>query len=154
MTPMADETDRRSTGRQLGSALGAAGVGALPQRQLTGAPHDKAVPLSGRLPGQARARFVAGLTRPGAAGLDVGPRPLAGPGGGLPPAAALAHQVFTLAFVDAMRTTLFVVAMVVAGAAVSCLAIAQARRAPAAAPAPGAAGGLEPAVAAAAGEEG
>ena len=49
-----------------------------------------------------------------------------------------------------MRTTLFVVATVLAVAAVSCLAIAETRRAPAAAPVRR----PEPAVAAAGGEEG
>jgi EmrB/QacA subfamily drug resistance transporter len=132
-----------NTTRQVGSALGAAVVGALLQMQLTAALHDEAVRLSAGLPDQARARFVAGLAHAGAAGLDVGPGHVS----------ALANQVFSMAFVDAMRTTLFVTAMVVAVGAVSCLAIVQTRRAPAAAPArqvpvP------EPAVAAAGGDEG
>jgi len=144
-----------NTTRQVGSALGAAVVGALLQVLLTATLHDEAVRLSGRLPDQSRARFVAGFARLGAAGLDVGPRQVAAAaGGGLPAAAvALAHQVFTLAFVDAMRTTLFAVAAVVAVAAVSCLAIAQASRAPATGPARRASGIPEPAVAAAGGEE-
>jgi EmrB/QacA subfamily drug resistance transporter len=124
-----------NTTRQVGSALGAAVVGALLQVRLTAALREEAVRVSGRLPDQARARFVAALARAGAAGLDVGPRHVAAPaGGGLQAgAAALAHQVFALAFADAMRTTLFVVAAVVAVGALSCLAIAQAHGAPAAA---------------------
>jgi MFS family permease len=125
-----------NTTRQLGAALGTAVVGALLQVTFASALHDEAVRFSGRLPEQLRARFIAGFAHVGTGGLDVGPRRFgAAAAGGLPSTVAgLAHQVFAVAFVDAMRTTLLVATAVVAVCAVTCLAIAQPRRAPAAAP--------------------
>jgi hypothetical protein len=126
-----------NTTRQLGAALGTAVVGALLQVTLAAALHDEAVRFSSRLPEQLRARFIASFAGVGSGGLDVGTGHAGAPAaGGLPAAAAgLAHQVFTYAFVDAMRTTLLVATAVVAVAAVTCLAITQGRRVPAAAPA-------------------
>jgi EmrB/QacA subfamily drug resistance transporter len=108
-----------STIQELGGVLASAVVGAFLQNRLALALHDRSVAASGQLPQQYRAQFVAGFSNASHAGFEVG----AGQSGAslsLPPqVAAIAHSVFTNAFVDAMHPTLVlpIVALVLAATA-------------------------------------
>jgi hypothetical protein len=118
-----------NTIQELGSVIASAAVGALLQNRLAAALHDQAVARSGQLPASERDPFVAGFSHAAKSGLEVG----AGQTGAalqLPPALQqLAHDVFTNAFVDAMRPTLILPIAIILLAAASCLAVrAGARR--------------------------
>src|SRR5712691_11141730 len=100
-----------NTTRQVGAAIGSAVVGALLQNHLATALHDQAVAQSSSLPATFRERFIAAFSSVASNGFEIG----TGQNGatlpsGLPPAAAqqlslLAHNVFTIAFIDAMKGT-------------------------------------------------
>lgn len=118
-----------NTVQELGSVIASAAVGALLQNRLAAALHDQAVARAGQLPATERDPFVAGFSHAAKSGLEVG----AGQTGAalqLPPALQqLAHDVFTNAFVDAMRPTLILPIVIILLAAASCLAVrAGARR--------------------------
>jgi EmrB/QacA subfamily drug resistance transporter len=131
-----------NTTRQLGSAVGAAAVGAVLQNRLAVAFHDQAVAASTQLPAAFRGQFVNGFSQAAKSGFQVG----RGQSGGvrLPqglPAQALArieqlvHQVFVNGFINAMRPTVALAVVVLAVAAVSCLLVIGRRRAAAQEPA-------------------
>jgi len=108
-----------STSRQLGITVGTAGIGALLQNRLSGALADEAVRRSASLPPGLREEFVHRFGS-SAADLRVG----VGETGASTPGGAdgarmreLADEVFTHAFVSALRPTLLLpVAVVLAGA--------------------------------------
>jgi EmrB/QacA subfamily drug resistance transporter len=108
-----------NTIQELGGVLASAVVGAFLQNRLALALRDRAAVASGQLPQQYRAQFVDGFSNASHTGFEVG----AGQTGAslnLPPQiAAIAHSVFTNAFVDAMHPTLVlpIVALVLAAAA-------------------------------------
>jgi EmrB/QacA subfamily drug resistance transporter len=95
-----------NTIQELGGVLASAVVGAFLQNRLALALHDQAVASSGQVPEPYRAAFVDGFSHAARSGFEVG----AGQYGtslDLPAQIlALAHQVFTHAFVDAMHPTL------------------------------------------------
>jgi len=123
-----------NTTRQVGGAIGSAIVGAVLQNRLAVGLHDQAVTYAAQLPPdlpqEFRQRFVDGFSSAARAGFEVGTSSSSAAGRipGVPPQvadriAALAHDVFAHAFVDAMRPTLLVPVVVLAIGAVSCLAI-------------------------------
>jgi EmrB/QacA subfamily drug resistance transporter len=133
-----------NTTRQLGGVLGSAAVGALLQNRLASALHDQAVQQSASLPAAARAPFVQGFANAASHGLEAG---AAGGGASLPAGlpAQLAGQVqqvaaltFARGFTDALRPALVLPVAVILLGALTCLAVRQVRREPAArvAPAP------------------
>ena len=95
-----------NTIQELGGVLASAIVGAFLQNRLALSLHDKAVAASGQLPEAYRADFVNGFSHAARTGFEVG----AGQSGAslqLPAQVqAIAHSVFTHAFVDAMHPTL------------------------------------------------
>ena len=116
---------------ELGGVIAAASVGALLQNRLAVALHDQAVRYSTQLPDQFRSRFIDGFSSAAKGGLEVG----AGQSGaslplpaGLPTQVVLqlqqlGHEVFTNAFVSAMRPTLLLPIAVVLLVAVSCIGV-------------------------------
>ena len=108
-----------NTIQELGGVLASAIVGAFLQNRLALALHDQAAAASGQLPEQYRASFVAGFSHAAHSGFEVG----AGQSGvslQLPAQVqALAHYVFTHAFVDAMHPTLVLPIVVLIAAAVA-----------------------------------
>jgi hypothetical protein len=103
-----------NTIRQLGAAVGSAVVGAVLQNQLSNALHNQAVARSSQLPAAFREQFVAAFSSVASSGFQIG----TGQNGAklpsnLPPAvaqqiAAIAHDVFVSAYIDAMKATLVV----------------------------------------------
>jgi EmrB/QacA subfamily drug resistance transporter len=123
-----------NTIQELGAVLAGAVVGAVLQTQLANNLRAEAITRSSVLPAQARTPFVDGFSHAGSSGLAVG----AGQSGAnltsvshLPaPIAAqvqqIAHDVFTNAFVNAMRPTLMIgVALVIFAAVASLLSRAK-----------------------------
>lgn len=120
-----------NTIQELGAVIASATVGALLQNRLAAALHDQAVTYSAQLPAQFRSSFVDGFSSAAGNGLEVG----AGQTGGslqLPSGVPsqvvlqlqhLAHEVFTHAFVSAMRPTLLLPIAIVLVAAISCFAV-------------------------------
>ncbi|HEY0831738.1 MAG TPA: DHA2 family efflux MFS transporter permease subunit [Candidatus Dormibacteraeota bacterium] len=109
-----------NTIQELGGVIASAAVGAFLQNRLALALHDQAVAASGRLPEQYRAAFVDGFSNAAHSGFEVG----AGQTGAslqLPAQVqAVAHYVFTHAFVDAMHPTMLLpIAILVLAAAAS-----------------------------------
>jgi EmrB/QacA subfamily drug resistance transporter len=108
-----------NTIQELGGVLASAVVGAFLQNRLALALHDQAVAASGRLPAQYRPGFVTGFSNAAHSGFEVG----VGQSGAnlqLPaPILALAHHVFTRAFVDAMHPTMVLPIVVLVLAAIS-----------------------------------
>jgi EmrB/QacA subfamily drug resistance transporter len=110
-----------NTIQELGGVLASAVVGAFLQNRLALSLHDRAVAASAQLPDRYRAPFVDGFSNAARSGFEVG----AGQSGAalnLPPqVAAIAHSVFTNAFVDAMHPTLLlpIAVLVVAALAAS-----------------------------------
>jgi len=108
-----------NTIQELGGVLASAVVGAFLQNRLALALHEQAVAASGQLPAQYRAPFIDGFSQAARSGFEVG----AGQSGtnlDLPAQVqAIAHYVFTHAFVDAMHPTLVlpIVVLVLAAAA-------------------------------------
>src|SRR5438128_5757 len=103
-----------NTTRQLGAAIGSAVVGALLQNQLATTLHNQAVSHASVLPASFRDQFVKAFSAVASNGFQIG----TGQNGaalpaGVPPAvaarvAALAHDVFVSAYIDAMKATLVV----------------------------------------------
>ena len=116
---------------ELGGVIAAASVGALLQNRLAVALHDRAVGYSAQLPDQFRSRFVDAFNSAAKSGLQVG----AGQSGaslalpaGVPTQVVLqlhqlSHEVFTNAFVSAMRPTLLLPIVVILLVAISCLGV-------------------------------
>jgi hypothetical protein len=106
-----------NTIQELGGVLASAVVGAFLQNRLALSLHDRAVAAAGQLPSEYRAPFVDGFSNAAHSGFEVG----AGQSGAslqLPEQVqAIAHYVFTHAFVDAMHPTLVLpIAVLVAAA--------------------------------------
>jgi EmrB/QacA subfamily drug resistance transporter len=95
-----------NTIQELGGVFASAVVGAFLQNRLALAMHDRAVEASAQLPAQYQKSFVDGFSNAAHTGFEVG----AGQTGAslnLPAQVqAIAHFVFTHAFVDAMHPTL------------------------------------------------
>jgi MFS family permease len=127
-----------NTVRQVGLVIGTAAVGALLQNRLVSAMADQARARSAALPPQVRGRFVAGIDSSAKNGIQVG----AGQSGGsthLGPGlsaqvaaevARIGHDVFTFAYVTAMRQTMLLPIILLGVGALSCLAIKQGKPAP------------------------
>ena len=120
-----------NTFQELGGVVASAAVGALLQNRLAVALHEQAVSYSSQLPAGFRGRFVEGFSQAAHSGFEVG-RGQTGGSIDLPssiPASIagtiqqLAHDVFTHAFVAAMRPTMILPIAVILVAAASCLAI-------------------------------
>jgi EmrB/QacA subfamily drug resistance transporter len=128
-----------NTIRQVGLVIGTAAVGALLQNRLVSAITAEASTRSAALPPQVRGRFVSEMDNSARSGIQVG----AGQNGGsthlaqgLPQQivheiARIAHDVFTFAFVTAMRQTMILPIVLLAIGALSCLALREGKRAPA-----------------------
>ena len=105
-----------NTIQELGGVLASAVVGAFLQNRLALSLHDHAVAAAGQLPTEYRAPFVNGFSNAAHSGFEVG----AGQSGAslqlTEQVQAIAHYVFTQAFVDAMHPTLVlpIVALVAA----------------------------------------
>ncbi len=101
-----------NTIRQLGAAIGSAVIGAVLQNQLATTLHDQAVSHAAALPAAFRDQFIAAFSNVSSKGFQIG----SGESGaklpaGIPQAvaqqvAAIAHDVFVTAFIDAMKHTL------------------------------------------------
>src|SRR5262252_3565270 len=125
-----------NTIRQVGLVIGTATVGALLQNRLVSSIASQATTRSAALPPQLRHRFVAGMDSSAKNGIQVG----AGQSGGsthlahgLPAQvvaeiARIAHDVFTFAFVTAMRQTMLMPIILLAIGALSCLALKEPKR--------------------------
>jgi EmrB/QacA subfamily drug resistance transporter len=141
-----------NTVRQVGQVIGVAAVGALLQNRLVSSIANQAATRSAALPPRVRGRFVSEIDSSAKSGIQVG----AGQSGGsthlakgIPAQVSaeitrIAHDVFTFAFVTAMRQTLLMPIILLGVGALSCLAIKEPKRAPAA-PAPEPAIKTEPA---------
>jgi hypothetical protein len=110
-----------NTIQELGGVFASAVVGAFLQNRLALAMHDRAVEASAQLPGQYQKAFVDGFSNAAHTGFEVG----AGQTGAslnLPAQVqAIAHWVFTHAFVDAMHPTLVLPIVVLVLAAFSTI---------------------------------
>jgi EmrB/QacA subfamily drug resistance transporter len=125
-----------NTVRQVGQVIGVATVGALLQNRLVSSISTEASAKSAALPPQVRGRFVSEMDNSAKSGIQVG----AGQSGGsthlahgLPAQVVaeitrIAHDVFTFAFVTAMRQTMLLPIILLAVGALSCLAIKEPRR--------------------------
>jgi EmrB/QacA subfamily drug resistance transporter len=131
-----------NTVRQVGLVIGTAAVGALLQNRLVSAMTSQANARAGALPPQVRSRFVTQIHNSANNGIQVG----AGQNGGsthqipgAPPGlvaeiARIAHEIFTSAYVTAMRQTLIMPIILLAIGALSCLALKNGKPAREAAP--------------------
>jgi EmrB/QacA subfamily drug resistance transporter len=131
-----------NTVRQVGLVIGTAAVGALLQNRLVSSMTSQASSRASALPPQVRGPFVTQIHNSANNGIQVG----AGQNGGsthqIPGAspgliaeiARIAHEVFTSAYVTAMRQTMILPIVFLAIGALSCLAIKGGRPAPAAIP--------------------
>ena len=114
-----------NTIQEMGGVLASAVVGAFLQNRLALALHDQALAASGQLPEQFRAAFVNGFSNAAHTGFEVGAGQTGAnvqTGAAAPEQVqAVAHYVFTHAFVDAMHPTLVlpIVAIVLAAVAVA-----------------------------------
>jgi MFS family permease len=125
-----------NTVRQVGQVIGVATVGALLQNRLVSSIATEASARSAALPPQVRGRFVSEMDKSAKSGIQVG----AGQSGGsthlahgLPAQVVaeitrIAHDVFTFAFVTAMRQTMLLPIILLAIGALSCLAIKEPKR--------------------------
>jgi EmrB/QacA subfamily drug resistance transporter len=130
-----------NTVRQVGQVVGVAAVGALLQNRLVSSIANQAATRSAALPPSVRGKFVSEMDSSAQGGIQVG----AGQSGGsthlahgLPAQvvaeiARIAHEVFTFAFVTAMRQTMLMPIILLAVGALSCLAIREPKRTPTAA---------------------
>ena len=128
-----------NTIRQVGLVIGTATVGALLQNRLVSAITAEARTRSGALPPQVRGRFISEMDNSARNGIQVG----AGQSGGsthLAPGlpaqivaeiARIAHEVFTFAYVTAMRQTMILPVVLLGIGALSCLALKEGKRVPA-----------------------
>lgn len=118
-----------STIQELGAVIASAAVGALLQNQLATALHDQAVQRATQLPPAFRDQFVRGFGQAAKGGFEVGRGQTGGsvdlPVGVQASAAhliqQLAHEVFTNAFVTAMRPSMALPIAIIVLAAVACL---------------------------------
>ena len=120
-----------NTVRQVGLVIGTATVGALLQNRLVSSMTGQAVSRSAALPPPVRGPFVTQIHNSANNGIQVG----AGQNGGsthrIPGASPalvaqierIAHDVFTFAYVTAMRQTMILPIVLLAVGALSCLAI-------------------------------
>ena len=120
-----------NTTRQLGSAIGAAVVGAVLQNQLAGSMHSEAVTRAAVLPQPYQAGFVAAVDAAAKAGLQIGRGQSGGAQlpAGLPTQVAqllnqLSHDVFVNAYLIAYRPTVYAAVAVLLVASLSCLLVA------------------------------
>ena len=120
-----------STIQELGGVIASAAVGALLQNRLATALQDQAVQYSAQLPEPYRGPFVAGFGQAAKTGFEVG-RGQTGANLNLPPEVPpavvntiqqFAHDVFTNAFVTAMRPSMALPIAIVVLAAVGCLGL-------------------------------
>jgi hypothetical protein len=108
-----------NTIQELGGVLASAVVGAFLQNRLALALHDQAVAASGQVPAQYRATFVEGFSHAAHFGFELGVGQT-GASVQLPAQVqAIAHHVFTHAFVDAMHPTLVLPIVILVTAAVA-----------------------------------
>lgn len=120
-----------NTVRQVGLVIGTAAVGALLQNRLVSAMAAQASTRSAALPPQVRSRFVASIDNSAKNGIQVGAGQSGGsthlgPGLSAQVAAEIArigHDVFTFAYVTAMRQTMVLPIILLGVGALSCLAI-------------------------------
>jgi EmrB/QacA subfamily drug resistance transporter len=120
-----------NTIQELGAVIASASVGALLQNRLGAALHDQAVQRSAQLPEAFRSRFVDGFSQAAKHGFEVGRGQTGGSlqlPAGVPSSVVhqlqqLAHDVFTNAFVIAMRPTLALPIAVLVVVALSCFAV-------------------------------
>jgi EmrB/QacA subfamily drug resistance transporter len=130
-----------NTIRQLGAAIGSAVVGAILQNQLSTALHNQAVSHSSQLPPTFREQFVAAFSSVASTGFQIGTgQNGAKLPGNLPPdvaqqIAAIAHEVFVSAYIDAMKATLVVPIAFLAFTTLTTLVIKRRARPPAEEPA-------------------
>ena len=125
-----------NTIRQVGLVIGTATVGALLQNRLVSAMAAQASARSAALPPQVRGRFVAGIENSAKNGIQVEAGQSGGStnlGPGLPARVAaeiarIGHDVFTFAYVTAMRQTMILPIILLGVGALSCLAIKQGKR--------------------------
>jgi EmrB/QacA subfamily drug resistance transporter len=120
-----------NTVRQVGLVIGTAAVGALLQNRLVASMIGQADTRSAALPPQLRHQFVTQIHNSANNGIQVG----AGQNGGsthqIPGAspglvaeiARIAHEVFTYAYVTAMRQTMILPVVLLGIGALSCLAL-------------------------------
>src|SRR5215470_14523859 len=120
-----------NTIRQVGLVIGTATVGALLQNRLVSSISSQASTRSAALPPSVRGRFVAEVHNSASNGIQVG----AGQTGGATHQAAgtapgiaaeiarIAHEVFTFAYVTAMRQTMVLPIILLGIGALSCLAL-------------------------------
>lgn len=131
-----------NTSRQLGSSIGSAVAGGVLATILAGDMRARAIAAASGLPAQARSDFLGGFARLGQTGLAVG----RGESGGatIPASVAeplrshlqnLVHTIFTTSYVEAMRSTLAIPAVLLLLCAVSCAVLLNPRRAATPAPA-------------------
>ncbi|WP_018655734.1 DHA2 family efflux MFS transporter permease subunit [Actinomadura flavalba] len=140
--PMATEATRRvppalagaasgvnNTVRQVGSVLASAAIGAVLQNRLTVSLADEAERRAAALPPDYREPFTAGFADAARGGLEIGASHHgARVPDGLPPDVAqraqeLGAQVFTHGFVDALKPTMLLPAVLIFVGAAACLAV-------------------------------
>jgi EmrB/QacA subfamily drug resistance transporter len=127
-----------NTVRQVGLVIGTATVGALLQNRLVSSISSEATTRSAALPPQVRSRFVTEIHNSAKNGIQVGAGQSGGSthlGAGIPAQivaeiARIGHEVFTSAYVTAMKQTMVLPVILLAIGALSCLAIKEPKRAP------------------------
>jgi MFS family permease len=128
-----------NTVRQVGLVIGTAAVGALLQNRLVSSISSQATTRSAALPPQVRSRFVTGIHNSAKNGIQVGAGQSGGSthlGPGVPARIVaeitrIGHEVFTSAFVTAMKQTMLLPVILLAIGAVSCVMIREGKRSPA-----------------------
>jgi MFS family permease len=134
-----------NTVRQVGLVIGTATVGALLQNRLVSSIASQASTKSAALPPQVRGRFVSEINKSAQSGIQVGAGQTGGStraGPGVPAQVVaeitrIGHDVFTSAFVTAMKQTMILPVILLAIGALSCLAIKEGKRTPPAPAEPG-----------------
>ena len=130
-----------NTIRQLGAAIGSAVVGALLQNHLATSLHDQAVSHSSQIPPLFRDQFVAAFSNISSKGFEIGTGQVGTTlPSNVPPdvaqrIAAIAHDVFVLGYIDAMKATFIVPIVFLAFTALTTVFIRRRPRAAAAEPA-------------------
>jgi EmrB/QacA subfamily drug resistance transporter len=127
-----------NTIRQVGLVIGTATVGALLQNRLVSSISSQANTRSAALPPEVRSRFVHEINNSAKNGIQVGAGQSGGSthlGPGIPAQIVaeitrIGHEVFTFAFVTAMKQTMLLPVILLAIGALSCLAIKEGKRAP------------------------
>jgi EmrB/QacA subfamily drug resistance transporter len=127
-----------NTIRQVGLVIGTATVGALLQNRLVSSISSQANTRSAALPPEVRSRFVHEINNSAKSGIQVGAGQSGGSthlGPGVPAQIVaeitrIGHEVFTSAFVTAMKQTMLLPVILLAIGALSCLAIKEGKRVP------------------------